>query len=323
MKGIHTQIFVLAIPLVSRTKKSQAKKMDSTPVRSKSRYQARSVSFPSRSYPLVPQFNEHLSRLRASDCEATSSSLSSISNRLTGLEDLYHSVNDLLLLPQNQQNLAQECNGKWVDMALDGYLKLLDACAATKEVFSQTKEDVRELHSVVRRKRDSNNFEGFLTSRRKVKKLISQLLKDLKSIQNKDMVPDFDKNREAVAIFSMLKDVEQFTLGVLQSLLFCAVGTKVQTRGSGWSLVSKLMHQKSASCQAKDTVINEFEKVDAAVHSFIGRKAIESVDNRKIKTVQNLLGELELSIQDVEKVLERLLRQLIKTRVSLLNSLNN
>lgn len=295
--------------------------MDSTPLRSKSHYQARSISFPSRSCPLFPQFNEHLSRLRASDSEATSSSLSSISNRLTGLEDLYYSFNELLLLPQNQQNLAQECNGKWVDKALDGYLNLLDACAATKEVLSQTKEDVKELHSVVRRKRDSNHFEGFLTSRNKVKKLIRELLNDLKSIRNKDMVPDFDRDHEAVAVFTMLKEVEQFTLGVLESLLFYAVGTKVQ-KGSGWSVVSKIMHQMSASCQAKDTVINEFEKVDAAVQSLIGGKPMESVDNTKIETVPCQLGELELSIQDLEKVLERLLRQLIKTRVSLLNSLN-
>lgn len=321
-EGIHNQIVLfLAIPLVSHTRIT-SQKMDSTALRSKSHYQARSVSFPSRSYPLVPQFNEHLCRLRAYDSEATSSSLSSISNRLTALEDLYHSVNDLLLLPQNQQKLAQVCNGKWVDKALDGYLKLLDACAATKEVLSQTKEDVKELHSVVRRKRDSNNFEGFLTSRNKVKKLIRELLKDLKSIRNKDMVPDFDRDHEAVAVFSMLKDVEQFTLGVLESLLFCAVGTKVQ-KGSGWSLVSKIMHQMRASCQAKDTVINEFEKVDAAVQSLIGGNPMESADNMKIETVPSQLGELELSIQDVEKVLERLLRQLIKTRVSLLNSLNN
>ncbi|KAG5547557.1 hypothetical protein RHGRI_013295 [Rhododendron griersonianum] len=96
----------------------------------------------------------------------------------------------------------------------------------------------------------------------------------------------------------------------------------MQSRGSRWSLVSMFMHHKRATCQAKETVVSEFEKVDAAVHALIGHKPIKSDDNKNIETVQIELGELELSIQGVEEVLERLLRRLIRTRVSLLNILN-
>ena len=39
-----------------------------------------------------------------------------------------------------------------VDQALDRYLKMLDACAATKDIFSQTKDDVKEFLSSLRRK---------------------------------------------------------------------------------------------------------------------------------------------------------------------------
>ncbi|KAH7853073.1 hypothetical protein Vadar_032958 [Vaccinium darrowii] len=141
--------------------------MASSPLRSKS-YHARSISLPSRSHPLIPQFDEHLCRLRASS-EATSSS--SISSKLHGLENLYDCVDDLLLLPHTQQRLGQDCNKKSVEEALDGYLRLLDACAATKEIFSQTKEDVKEQLSILRRKRDAGDFGGYVASRKKVKQL--------------------------------------------------------------------------------------------------------------------------------------------------------
>ncbi|XP_058216621.1 uncharacterized protein LOC131327474 [Rhododendron vialii] len=237
----------------------------------------------------------------------------SISNRLSGLENLYDCVDDLLLLPQTQQRLARESNEKWVGEALDGYLRLLDACAATKDIFSQTKEDVKEQLSILRRKRDASDIGGYLASRKKAKKVIQKLLKDLKRIENKDTlnVPSLDKDHESIATFRMLNEVEAVTVSALESLLCHTLGMNVQSR-SGWSLVSKLIHHKRATCQAKETFISEFEKLDAAVHSPIS-----------IATVQNQLGELELSIQVVEEVLERLLRRLIRTRVSLLNILNN
>ncbi|XP_058213856.1 uncharacterized protein LOC131325554 [Rhododendron vialii] len=298
-------------PVLSLYSKLERTKMSSSPLRSKS-YHARSVSLPSRSHPLIPQFSEHLCRLSTS--EATSSSLPSISNRLSGLENLYDCVDDLLLLPQTQQRLARESNEKWAGEALDGYLRLLDACAATKDIFLQTKDDVKDQLSVLRRKRDASDIGGYLASRKKAKKVIQKLLKDLKSIENKDTlnVPALDKDHESVATFSMLKEVEAVTVSALESLLCYTLGTNVQSRRSGWSLVSKLIHHQRATCQAKETFISEFEKLDAAVHSPIN-----------FETMQNQLGELELSIQVVEEVLERLLRRLIRTRVSFLNILNN
>ncbi|KAL7207066.1 hypothetical protein ACSBR2_019709 [Camellia fascicularis] len=101
-------------------------------------YHAHSVSLPSiSSHPPIPQFNEHLCRLRA--CESTSSSFPSINNRLEGLQDLYNCVDDLLLLPHTEQ----ESNKRWVEEALDGYLRLLDVCATTRDVLSQTKQHVQ------------------------------------------------------------------------------------------------------------------------------------------------------------------------------------
>lgn len=96
------------------------------------------------------------------------------------------------------------------------------------------------------------------------------------------MILDLHNDYETLVIFSMLKEVEAVS---------------------------------AVACQAKETTVNEFEKVDAVVHSLIGHKQSKSDDN---KIVQNQLEKLELSIQDLEEVLERLLRW-----VSLLNILNH
>ncbi|KAI8553926.1 hypothetical protein RHMOL_Rhmol05G0054600 [Rhododendron molle] len=297
--------------------------MAASPLRSKS-YHARSVSLPSRTHPLIPQFDDHLCRLNASS-EATSSSLPSISNKIRGLENEYDCVDELLRLPHTQQRLGQECNEKSVEEVLDRYLRLLDACAATKDIFSQTNEDVKEQHSNLRRKRDASDFGGYIASRKKAKKAILKLLNDLKCIKHKDIFRglSLDKDHENIATFSMLKEVEAVTVCALESLLCYTSGRKVQSRRSGWSLVSRLMHHERAACEAKESIVSEFEKIDVAIHVLVGHQPIKSDNNKNIERVQNQLGELELSIQGAEEVLERLLRHLIGTRVSLFNILDN
>ncbi|KAA8535942.1 hypothetical protein F0562_028420 [Nyssa sinensis] len=253
--------------------------------------------------------------------EETSSSLSSISNGLSGLEDLYDCVDDLLLLPHAQQAFAHLRHQKWVDEALDGYLRLLDVCSSAKEVFSQTKQDVQDLLSILRRRRDADDFGGYLASRKKV---IQKSLKDIKSVKNKHTLLAMDKDHETVTHISMLNEVEETTLALLESLLCYVAGTKkVQSKRSTLSLVSKLMHHKSVAWQPKETDANEFYKVDAALHSFIGHKTNKSDNIIHVENVQNQLGKLQLTIQDLEEGLESLFRRLIKTRVSLLNIVNH
>ncbi|XP_059647409.1 uncharacterized protein LOC132293798 [Cornus florida] len=286
--------------------------MVSSPLRSKTRFHARSVSLPSRSHPLIHQFDEHLCRVKAS--EATS-----ISNRLSGLEELYDCVDDLLLLPHTQQVFAQERNQKWVDEALAGHLRLLDVCAIAKDIFSQTKQDVQQLLSILRRRRDGNDFGEYLSSQKKVKKVIQKSLKDLKKIRNNESLLAWGKEHQTVAIVSMLTEVEVVTLAAFESLLsyIGGGGSKVQSRPSGWSLVSKLMHQKSGS-QQDETDMNEFDKVATALRSLTSHKASKS----DYENLQNQLGKMESLIQDTEEQLECLFRRLIRTRVSLLNILS-
>ncbi|XP_059649964.1 uncharacterized protein LOC132295683 [Cornus florida] len=291
--------------------------MASSPLRSKTGFHARSVSLPSRSHPLIPQFEEHLCRVKASEA-------ASISNRPSGLEQLYDCVDELLLLPHTQQVFAQQRHEKWVDEALDRYVRLLDVCAIAKDVFSQAKQDVQELLSILRRRRDTNDFGDYLSSRKKAKKVIQKCLKNLKgAFRNNESIISLDNDHETMAIVSMLSQVEAVTLNVCESMLSYTAGTKVQSRPSRWSLVSKLMHKKNASGQDEETDMNEFDNVDAALHSLIGHKTTMSDKGTCAENVQNQVKKLEWSIQDHEEGLQSLFRRLIKTRVSLLNVLNH
>lgn len=69
-------------------------------------------------------------------------------------------------------------------------------------------------------------------------------------------------------------------------------------------------------------MLKELEKVDAALQSLIGHKKSKSDCLTNVEGVQNWLGKLETSIQDVEEGIENHFRCLLKTRVSLLNMIN-
>ncbi|KAH7835699.1 hypothetical protein Vadar_028915 [Vaccinium darrowii] len=282
--------------------------MNSSPLRSKSSYHTRSVSLPSRPHPLIPQADEHLCRLRASG--ATSSSLSSVAERLRVLEGLYECLDDSLAFPHTQQVFSQQRHEKWVEEALDGYLRLLDICAIAKDISSQTKQDLQGLLSTLRRRRDGNELGGYLNSRKKVTKEIQKSSKNIKSIKSKKITFDLLKKHNTVAIATLLKEVEAATIVVFESLFSYMSGTKVKSRLSGFSLVL-------SKFKDEETTTNEF-----TLNALKGHKTSIFDGTIQVEEVQSQLQKMELSIQDLEQGLEFLFRRLIKTRVSLLNILN-
>nr|KYP66096.1 hypothetical protein KK1_012380 [Cajanus cajan] len=139
----------------------------------KSHFHARSNSLPSRPHPLILQCNEHLDRLRAS--HETSSSSSSLSHKLGGLQDLHECVEKLFQLPLTQEALHHESQEKWVDELLNGSLRVLDVCTATKDSLLHTKECMRDLQSIMRRRKGGEvaEIKKFLTSRKALMQFIS------------------------------------------------------------------------------------------------------------------------------------------------------
>ncbi|CAL2279828.1 unnamed protein product [Prunus armeniaca] len=143
-------------------------------------FHTRSNSFPSRPHPVVQEIDEHLCRLRSS--EATSTSSSSISHKLSDLQNLHDCVDRLLQLSLTQQALAQEQNEKWTNVLLDGSLRLLDICSTAKDALLQTKECIQDLQSIMRRTQGgecgalTTEVRKYLTSRKMVKKAIHKAM---------------------------------------------------------------------------------------------------------------------------------------------------
>ncbi|KAM4070926.1 hypothetical protein ACB094_11G022500 [Castanea mollissima] len=240
--------------------------------------------FPTRSHPLITEFNDQLSRLSGS--ETTSSASTPLFQKLIGLQDLHDCVDNLLLLPCTQ-DLAKEQHQKWFNKLLDGSFRLLDVCEFARDALLQTKECTHEFQSTLRRRHGS---------KMELTREIEKTWPLGRCMQTKL----YSKKNEDLAMVSMLKELEFVTVMVFESLLNFIAGTKSQSKSSGWFVVSKLVHPKKIVCEGEETDANEFDK-----------------------NVQNWMGKLESSIEDVEEVLEGLSRHLVKTRVSFLNIVNH
>ncbi|KAM5562700.1 hypothetical protein ABKV19_017750 [Rosa sericea] len=276
-------------------------------------YHTRSNSFPSRSHPLIQEVDEQLCRLTSS--EATSTSSSSISHQLNSLQDLHDCVDRLLQLPLTQQALAQEKHEKWANELLDGSLRLLDICSTAKDALLLTKECIQNLQSIVRRRGGgesdvlASEVRKYLTSRKMVKKSLHKAMGNLKEMENKSNFSSLNKDQETIAIISkLMREVEAVTITVFEPILSFISGPKVS---SSWSFISTMLQSKRVACE-EEAEVNEFAEVDAALKS-----------HKSLVNAQNQLNNLESCIQDQEEGLEGLFRQLIKTRVSLLNILNH
>ncbi|CAN0845548.1 hypothetical protein LINGRAHAP2_LOCUS4141 [Linum grandiflorum] len=271
-------------------------------------FHARSNSFPSRPHPLVSEFDEQLCRLRQSQAASTSSS--SISHKLNGLQDVYYCVDKLIQLPSTQQAMIHDQNE--LNELLDGSLRLLDLCNAAKDALSQMKESVSELQSAIRRRQGDLVAETkrYLNSRKIVKKAIQKALKGMETKKSTS-----SNNVESI---SMLRESESIVVEVLESLL--SFISQSNSKSSSWSLVSKLIPAKKNEVAASE---NEFAQVDACLKTSKSSEEIQTplknLTSKSSEEIQAHLKNLQPCVQDLEEGVESLFRCLIKTRASILN----
>ncbi|XP_030446324.2 uncharacterized protein LOC115669177 [Syzygium oleosum] len=285
---------------------------------SKTTLHSTSFSLPSRSHPLATAVEELLQRLNSSD--ATSSSpASSAPRKLGGLKDLYDCIDDWLQMALNQQALSHEHHRSSMEELLDRSLKLLDVCGNVKDIFSQTKECIQELESSFRRRRrgnpaQSSEVETYKKSRKRLQKMVAKLLDHLKKMERKN---NLRKHTNPEATLSILREAEEISLTVFESLLHVLLGPRERSKPIGWSLVSNMLSPKHISCDEKA----EYDKIEGLDVELTVLKSAKDA-NPRVCNVSKRLEALESSIQEIEKDLECIYRRLVKTRAALLNIIN-
>ncbi|KAJ7944084.1 DUF241 domain protein [Quillaja saponaria] len=152
-----------------------------------SKYQVRSISLPSRSHPSTLRVEEELNKLRTLEATSTSTS-GSICNGLSGLEELYTSLDDLINVTSTQQIVSCHQQEKCVEELLDVSVRILDICGITKDNLLQIREHVQALQSALRRRKGDSSIGSkvaeYMSFRKKMKKIYKKLITDLKQMEN-------------------------------------------------------------------------------------------------------------------------------------------
>ncbi|WOG99806.1 hypothetical protein DCAR_0519162 [Daucus carota subsp. sativus] len=257
---------------------------------------SRSISLPSRPHPSAADVEEQLCRLRSSDETSTSS----LCNKLSGLKDLYECVDDFLQLPMRHSSNSEE--------ALAASIRLLDLYNLTKEAFSQMRASVQDLESSLRRREAdvSSKIGSYLICMKKVNKLVSKSLATFKKSQNK-------KCNETSATVSLLREVEEVSIMMFESLFSSIFPAKETSKQNRWSLVFKSKQSK---------LVHDVSERQMDFEAIYKQKINLQSDFSIIQGAQKCLMALDKNMQQCEEDLECLYRSLIKTRVSILNVIN-
>ncbi|KAL0438331.1 UNVERIFIED_CONTAM: hypothetical protein Slati_2316100 [Sesamum latifolium] len=264
---------------------------------------SRSISLPARlDHPVNPtsfdQFD--LQKWQISKTAAPVSS-EGIQAGLLGLAELYNSV----------QELAQPRRDvKSIEESLSGSVELLDSCTAIRELFQMIRENVQALQSALRRKGLDSGVQSDISSyfcfRKKMNKCVAKTLKALKNFES----------RNGDGFDNVFREVAGVTVAIFRSILVF-LSSPASARSGGWSLVSRLMVAKPA---AENGGVNEVGSVDFALSSLQGKLRSNGA---KAMDVQKRLQDLEAVMEGFEGGLERVFRQLVRSRVTLLNILTD
>ncbi|KAJ8765040.1 hypothetical protein K2173_010516 [Erythroxylum novogranatense] len=111
------------------------------------------------------------------------------------------------------------------------------------------------------------------------------------------------------------KASKKIVLKTIQKAIKTVKG-KLQTKPSGWSLPSKLMHHKRVACNGEEPTVNEYSVADAVPESLTdcmtGKYNNNSMQAGNARMKRNNLDHL--TIQDLEEGTDCLYRHMIETR---------
>lgn len=179
------------------------------------------------------------------------------------------------------------------------------------------KENVQALQSALRRKASiQNDVASYICSRKKANKCIRKSLKTLKNFESRINVnaSNISSSGDEERFVGALREVYGLTVSVFKCCLLFFSSSSIKS--GSWNLVSRLMISKSADYN----VVTEVGCMDLALSNLQGRVELKIVDKQM---VQKSLQNLDSCFEGIEMGLERMFRQLVQSRVNLLNIVTN
>ncbi|KAI3665299.1 hypothetical protein L6452_43923 [Arctium lappa] len=264
--------------------------MASTYCPSNNIHHIRSSSLTSISHPSTIQVEDKICKLKTWEAStSTTPTADAICRGLLSLQGLYDCVDDLLTLPSTQQALTQNRYMKFSNELLDQSISLLDVCGSLRDLLSEVKENVRDVQSAVRRRKDDVRVTTSFI--KKLKKDFRKAISSLKHIDDKiGGMPLLDRDHLLSSVARVLRDVTVVSTSVFRSLLLLLSGSVAKSKTTRWSVVSNMIPKGTVENKDQLQVFNE---------------------------------ELQRHNEEIENGLECMFRRLIKTRASLLNILSN
>ncbi|XP_066394756.1 uncharacterized protein [Miscanthus floridulus] len=296
----------------------------------------RSISLPTRPHSLVLKAEQELQRLRSCCCVSTPPPPAyALRALLQDLSDLHEYVEEVVRLPSNWDALRLPRHRRLVEGELEGSVTLLDLCGAARDGLAGAKERVRDLRSLLRRHRAVNSHEAprrggdaaaVSVSARAAEACAGPLKKVARAIRRESgrcAGAALDTTRDDLSCggapprpLAMLAEVRELTVCVLQSSMEALLRQVVVRPPSAgkWSLVSRaLAHNGSRSFGSGEA--REGATRVCAIKDVAG--------GNEPSNARSHLQSLEGCIEGLEDGLERLFRNLIRSRVCLLNCVSS
>ncbi|PHT26414.1 hypothetical protein CQW23_33981 [Capsicum baccatum] len=275
---------------------------------SSSKTNNRSISLPSRSHPAIQNIEEELNKLKTWEFSA-SPTAEVVYNGVVGLGEVYKCMGDVLNLPLTLQALSECQNKRWVDEILDKSVRFLDICGTTRDLVSQFKENIKDVQSLLRRRKGDLSITSYTSFRKKMKKDAKNLVSALKKLDHEEVVAVMEVDQLVSVVIRVLREVTTIGISVFQMVLVF-LSAPISRPISKWSLVSRLINK------GYQDNVNEIESVDVALSSLskCGPNEME-----KIQFVQSKLETVEAHFECIENGLDNIFRCLIRSRSTLLN----